>query len=322
MRSIVDQNSRDVKSAFDKILSAPRKSEGERHSDIRHRTAQLVANGMSAESAAAQMRRLYPEKPPGDILRAAQGAVKLDYQPWATSPNGRHEPTFKPYQHDGSEEPLPTAEIAMPYSQFFKEVLGFRDDEFIWFGTKETKDGGRDDGETYFSPWKEGVQVGRLITKSGTDLDQFSGRGFNSIGSFFVVNPLLTGENRKTANVSRFKYALFESDKISREEQLATYHNSGLPIACITDTGGKSVHAVVRMDAVDLKQFNERAAIAKQILGPNFDATQDPVRFSRLPNSRNGEYESRQRLIELSSGPATWQEFEEALFGDGINSRG
>jgi hypothetical protein len=76
MRSAVDQNSIVVKSPFDRILSAPRKSEGERHKDILYRTGQLIANQMPPEEAIAAVQRIYPEKPIGDIARAAEPALK------------------------------------------------------------------------------------------------------------------------------------------------------------------------------------------------------------------------------------------------------
>jgi RecA-family ATPase len=260
------------------------------------------------------MQRLYPEKPASDITRAANGATRLGFQPWAT-PSHAQSPTFKPYQHDGSEEPLPETEIEISYSKFFKDGLGFRDDEYVWFAANSVRFGGGKDGEVCFSQWDEGYRVGTL-SESGNKVNSHSGQGFTRHGTYFSINPLRTGKSRTVDNVSRYVYAMFESDKISKEEQLAIYRKTKLPIAALIDSGGKSVHAIVRIDALDLAEYNQRTEMVKQLLGPDFDNTQDAVRFSRLPNSRRGE--SRQRLIESSSGPGTWQEFERSAIDDGF----
>jgi hypothetical protein len=138
-------------------------------------------------------------------------------------------PAFKPYQHDGSEEPLGTTEIQMPFSEFFK-YLGFREDEFVWFAHETMTYGGELDGETRFLPWEIGMPALSMVAPSGNRLDEKSGRGFSDYGIYFAVNPFKTDASRKTANVSRFPYPFFESDTLSKGEQLAVYRKSGIQL--------------------------------------------------------------------------------------------
>ena len=55
----------------------------------------------------------------------------------------------------------------------------------------------------------------------------------------------------KNENVTRFQYALVESDTLSIAEQDAIYRKLELPIAALVYSGGKSLHAIVRVDAED-----------------------------------------------------------------------
>jgi regulatory protein RepA len=137
-------------------------------------------------------------------------------------------------------------------------------------------------------------------------------QGLGELGTFYDVNPLSTGDARKSENVSRYLYTVVEHDELSKQECLAIYRRLNLPIKALVDTGGTSLHAIVELDAKDLKEFKERRAILdERLAGLGFDSTSDSVRFTRLPGSRNGE--ARQRLLAVDIGAKSWDEWYESL---------
>jgi RecA-family ATPase len=309
-----------------------------RHDDIKWITGQLSAQGFDEESIFQICRYRYidqPDKDDGEIRRLISGAAKLGYKPVT---GGQSTPRFslghvsaqisrvKPYEHDGSKEEIPADSIDLKYSEFFKSVLGFKDDEAVWFGWSEYRDFEREDAygnpiEPKFIQCDIGITVADIAARQ----DNYSGRGIGSdVGSFFSVNPYKTGNGKRVPeNLSRFLYTMVESDTLPREEQIAIYKKSGLPIKCLLDTGGDSIHAIIKVDAANFEEYKERVANIHEFLGgkaSGFDATQDPVRFSRLPNSKRTEKGStaRQRLIATNIGAASWDEWESENLDDGL----
>ena len=69
----------------------------------------------------------------------------------------------------------------------------------------------------------------------------------------FCINPL-TGQPSQTgdketwrgdANVKDFRYILVEFDNISKADQIAFWSGSGLPVCCLIDSAGKSIHGLL-----------------------------------------------------------------------------
>lgn len=325
--------------AIEKILSATAESEGNRHPDAIRRLHQLRANGMGREEAVQAIANIYP---PGsgkdrrvrieEFYTAYDGAAKLPLEPWSTS-NRQYRRSSSSldvtenkvtYTHDGSREELTGDEIKVTFSEFLKNHLGFRDEECVWFGEKSDAY-----GEEKFVQWKTGNLVAGLTQGAPNEcsegdflpsIDDQSGEGFSDLGSYFAVNPFKTGDSRKPENISRYLYTMVESDKLPREEQLALFKRCGLPIKCLIDTGNKSIHAIVKVDAANLSEYKERVERIHEYLGgkeAGFDSTKDPVRFSRLPNCKHAK--GRQRLISLQVGAASWQAWEEANIDDGLD---
>lgn len=119
-------------------------------------------------------------------------------------------------------------------------------------------------------------------------------------GIHFCVNPMNKLGERKKENVKAFRTALVEYDDIPKEEQVSRYLKSGLPIYSITDSGGKSVHALVRVDADNADEY---ASLVKRLyayLEKEFGSAPDkqnknPSRMSRLAGAQRGD--SIQRLM-------------------------
>jgi hypothetical protein len=136
---------------------------------------------------------------------------------------------------------------------------------------------------------------------------------------FFIINPLSgqsapkmsgLGETyRGDRNVKTFKYALVEFDTLTHEDQIRFWSAVKLPIRCLVDTGGKSIHALVdvrktaKIETYDQWQSLIKSSLYDQHLTPmGVDSNcSNPARLSRLPGHFRAEKNSWQRLIWLSS---------------------
>ena len=110
-------------------------------------------------------------------------------------------------------------------------------------------------------------------------------------GVWVCFNPI-DGTARKNSNITNHRYALVESDTQDIETQYALLQDLKLPIRMLVHSGGKSLHAIVRIDAVDKKQYQERVDYLYTVCrrhGLVVD-TQDknPSRLSRLPGFQRG----------------------------------
>jgi RecA-family ATPase len=133
-------------------------------------------------------------------------------------------------------------------------------------------------------------------------------------GIFVSVNPMKIGGS-KDADVTSFRHALLEFDTISQQEQWGIITQSQLPCVAVISSGRKSIHAWVKVDARDRREFDERVKfIYNHFAEYNPDEkNKNPSRFSRLPNCERGK--SRQELLALNIGCesfAEWMTLQEA----------
>ncbi len=131
-------------------------------------------------------------------------------------------------------------------------------------------------------------------------------------GAWIRFNPL-NGQGVKNDCVADYRYALVESDNISVAQQNSIMHDLKLPIAAIVFTGGKSLHAIVRVEAGSFKEYRERVEFLYSICDKNglhVDRNcRNLSRLSRLPGvMRNGK---KQFLVETNTGFSSWQEWKE-----------
>ncbi len=111
-------------------------------------------------------------------------------------------------------------------------------------------------------------------------------------GILFCVNPMKVGR-RLNENVTSFRNALIEYDDISKEEQIERLLDSGLPILSMTDSGNKSVHAIVRVDASNAKDYKRKVvelhgALKAKYGSPCDPANKNPSRLTRLAGATRG----------------------------------
>lgn len=111
-------------------------------------------------------------------------------------------------------------------------------------------------------------------------------------GILFCVNPTKNGQ-RKNADIAAFRNALIEYDDISKQEQIVRLLDSGLPILSMTDSGNKSVHAIIRVDASNAKDYKRKVvelhrALEAKYGSPCDSANKNPSRMTRLAGATRG----------------------------------
>ena len=142
------------------------------------------------------------------------------------------------------------------------------------------------------------------------DLTDTFGNYNADAGIWVCFNPM-DGEGRSNKNVTAYRYALVESDTQDIETQYALLQDLKLPIRMLVHSGGKSLHAIVNIGAVDYKQYQERVDYLYTVCrkhGLDVD-TQDknPSRLSRLPGFRRGE--KLQYIVDRNMGLSDWVEW-------------
>lgn len=157
--------------------------------------------------------------------------------------------------------------------------------------------------------------AGRLIealSKCDGDIGGVLGDYDKDAGAWIRFNPL-DGKGVKNENVSDFKYALVESDTMEVERQNEIIRELELPVACLVHSGGKSLHAIVRVDAADYGEYRKRVDYLYDACKKNGLAidqqNRNPSRLSRMPGiERSGR---KQYIVDANIGKGSWAEWKE-----------
>lgn len=166
----------------------------------------------------------------------------------------------------------------------------------------------------------------QLTHNASTVLDESDAEA----GAFVRLNPITDMEERKSKNerqeqepggkvdkaytdadVTAYENALVECDELPKERQLELIRRLRLPCACIVDSGNKSIHAVVRVDARDADEYARRVAALYDYCEANGlpvdRSCKNPSRLMRLAGAQRGDH--LQKLIATYHGPRSWGEF-------------
>ena len=198
-------------------------------------------------------------------------------------------------QHIDSKE-LEPYEMAIQYL----ETL-FNPDEFVSFVTQAVYKEDRDK----WIPANAGTSLkcSTIINnlKKYKRFDEAFGTINSEAGAWIRFNPT-DGQGATNSNVTRFTYALVESDTMSIEDQKKTIVRLNLPVAALVESGAKSIHAIVRVDAKDAQEYKQRVALLYDELGKHGFAidsqNKNCARLSRLAGApRNGNI---QKLIAVN----------------------
>ncbi len=158
----------------------------------------------------------------------------------------------------------------------------------------------------------------QALNQSGGDIGSVLGDYDPAAGAWIRFNPL-DGKGVKNENVTEFRYALVESDTMDIEKQNAVMRELELPIAVMVYSGGKSLHAIVRVEAADYEEYRKRVDYLYNVCKRNGlsvdNQNRNPSRLSRMPGiERNGK---KQFIVDTNIGKATWAEWHEWI--EGVN---
>lgn len=150
--------------------------------------------------------------------------------------------------------------------------------------------------------------------KKYKNLDEAFGTINPEAGAWIRHNPSI---GAKDADVTRFAYVLVESDSMPLEEQKKFLINQKLPVVALIESGGKSIHAIVKIEASDENEFKQRTNFLFDYLSQRQfqidEANKNPARLSRLPGAmRNGNL---QRLLATNIGCTSWLEWIDLVNG-------
>jgi RecA-family ATPase len=140
------------------------------------------------------------------------------------------------------------------------------------------------------------------------DLGSVIGDVQQGVGAWVRINPL-DGKGFKDENVTRYRHALLEADDGDLGQQLGIIREMKVPVTCIVHSGGKSIHALVRIEADSYDEYRRRVDyLFKQAVrfGLKVDAgNRNPSRLSRLPGVMRGD--KPQFVISWKEGEASWE---------------
>ena len=147
--------------------------------------------------------------------------------------------------------------------------------------------------------WRSELRLGKRLT------------GAN--GAWFRPNPVNsvpTGNNKTftDADVAVVRYAFLENDFLPLNYQASLFAHLPFAIHAITDSAGKSLHAIVRLDGIDDKRRREYATSLTKTLWNRFGydhSNHNPSKYTRLAGAfrdvgRRENHNGEQRLIYLA----------------------
>lgn len=194
------------------------------------------------------------------------------------------------------------------------EYIGilFSPDDYVGYVTETFEDEGRKHLPTRGNYDRTAGQLIESLKKCGDDLGAVLGDYDPGTGAWIRFNPL-DGKGVKNDNVTAFRFALIESDSMDLGEQNALIRELELPVACLVYSGGKSLHAIVHVDAASYEEYRTRVDFLYSVCEKNGmkvdKQNRNPSRLSRLPGAvRNGH---KQFLVDTNIGKASWNEWRE-----------
>lgn len=189
----------------------------------------------------------------------------------------------------------------------------FSSDEKVGYVTKcwSQKDGKKDMPSK--GCWdRTAGQLIQALSKCNGDIGAVLGDYNPNVGAWIRFNPL-DGAGIRNENVTEYRFALVESDTLPIEKQYELLRQLELPIACLVHSGGKSLHAIVRIEAVNYEEYRKRVDFlydACRRSGLDVDPqNRNPSRLSRMPGVlRKG---NKQYLLGTNLGKPSFREWKQ-----------
>ncbi len=153
-------------------------------------------------------------------------------------------------------------------------------------------------------------QLRQELAKYG-DMGAVLGDWDERAGAWIRFNPL-DGKGCGNNNVTDYRYALVESDVLDMDRQFPAIKELNLPCVAVVSSGGKSVHAIVRVEAKDRTEYDKRVRWLYDYCDRHGFVTdkqnKNASRLSRMPGvTRNNR---RQLLLATNVGAASWDEWK------------
>lgn len=248
-------------------------------------------------------------------------------------PAGRSYAIRRPADHAPRESLLDTGSscvpIPDPVPRGFEALLlaAFEEGEGVCVGgTLRSEDGS--------SPPDGGVTLSRekwleRVRSAGGD---FSKVHTGSAGHYIRLNPMRIGGANKNEDATALRHTLVEFDldsdgrPIPKARQFGAILASGLPVTALIDSGNKSIHAWVRVDAETLTEYKERCdEVYSLFAGEGLDeGNHNANRYSRCPDGmrKNSQGEVvAQRLLKVGLGASDWTEWKRRQSVKGLGER-
>lgn len=153
-------------------------------------------------------------------------------------------------------------------------------------------------------------QLLEALSKCNGDIGAVIGDYKEEAGAWIRFNPL-DGKGVKNENVTDYRYTLVESDSMELEKQNAIIRELELPVACLVYSGGKSIHAIVKVDANSYEEYRKRVDYIYSICkknGLDIDSqNRNPSRLSRMPGIRRDG--RKQFLIDTNIGKGSYEDW-------------
>lgn len=192
----------------------------------------------------------------------------------------------------------------------YLDVL-FNDDENVGYVTEVwDKDGRLLPTAGNFD--RTAAQLKAELRRCNGDLGAVLGDPNPEAGAWIRFNPL-DGKGVRNDNVTDLRFALVESDETELGQQNAILRELELPIAALVYSGGKSLHAIVHIDAPNYEEYRKRVEFLYEICRKNGlkpdKQNKNPSRLSRMPGiMRKGH---KQFLVDVNIGKRSWNEWRE-----------
>jgi hypothetical protein len=132
----------------------------------------------------------------------------------------------------------------------------------------------------------------------------------NSItGQWVKVSRLVSTHNpegrtrRAVEALASCRYCVVESDAAPQDQWLRALVQMPLPIAAVTSSGGKSIHALIDTGAKNLEEWHEAADIVARVvipLGADPATLNTPAQLTRMPGFYRGTKGKWQELLYLN----------------------
>jgi hypothetical protein len=299
-------------------LAAPA-PEGHRHEQAKRIIISLIANGLSAEAVFAQVRGMY------DLSVTDEEVIKLIR--WATRQNFSGCRPLSAARRTALQ-PEATTKRVDPAANIEKYLDGFSATEAdLWDapGCWHPGENWRVDSLLFLAGMFHAGELVNIVTdytvdpKGKANPDGYgltlerdammrhirsNGTPQSKAGAWVRINPL-DGHGIADANVTAFRFALLEIDKVPVELQLSLLARLPLPVNVIQLSGGKSVHAIVRVNAKSAESYRAKVNEVLALLRPfGIDqANKNPSRLTRLPGAQRiigATGDGQQRLLYLA----------------------